>query len=92
VQGACVSEPRSIGNAVAEACGLTAPWPVSLPGTLTSRLTKRLADVGDNLAAWGGRELGALREELLSSDERSTSGTWYTPPEVARPLTEAAPF
>lgn len=81
---------RQAVNAVAEARGLPAPWPASLPGTLASRLTKRLADLGDDLATWGGRELGALREELLSSHERSTSGTWYTPPEVARPLTEAA--
>lgn len=50
---------------------------VSRPGTLPGRLTKRL---GGTFASWGGREVGAPREELLSSDERSTSGTWYTRP------------
>ncbi|MCX4919920.1 N-6 DNA methylase [Streptomyces sp. NBC_00687] len=80
---------RHVINAIAEARGLPAPWPVTLPGTLADRLTKRLEALGD-LATWESTEVGTLREHLLSSNERSTSGAWYTPSELARPVTEAA--
>jgi len=76
-------------NAVAAARGLPAPWPVELPDADAQRVTKLLSDLGD-LSQWGAPELGALREQLLTSEDRSTAGAWYTPPEVAGPLTRAA--
>jgi hypothetical protein len=76
-------------NAVAVARGLPAPWPVGLPDDAAEHVTKLLVDLGD-LSTWGAAELGALREQLLTGEDRDASGAWYTPPEVARPLTRAA--
>lgn len=76
-------------NRVAAARGLHTPWPVDLPGDTADRVVKLLADVGD-LAKWDAAELGALREQLLTAEDRSAAGAWYTPPEVAEPLTRAA--
>lgn len=76
-------------NTVAAARGLRAPWPVDLPDDATDRVVKLLTDLG-NLSQWGAAELGALREQLLTGEDRSTAGAWYTPPEVAGPLTRAA--
>lgn len=76
-------------NAVAAARGLRPPWPVELPDDAAERVVKLLTDLGD-LSQWGAAELGALREQLLAGEDRSASGAWYTPPEVAKPLTRAA--
>ncbi|WP_172387696.1 N-6 DNA methylase [Streptomyces sp. MNP-20] len=76
-------------NAVANARGLRPPWPVDLPGETAQRVAKLLADL-DGLADWDAHQLGSLREQLLESAERSSAGSWYTPPEAARPLTRAA--
>lgn len=76
-------------NAVAVARGLGPPWPVDLSDDEAQRVTKLLSDLGD-LSQWGAAELGALREQLLAADDRSQAGAWYTPPEIARPLTRAA--
>jgi hypothetical protein len=82
---------RHVLNAVADARGLKGPWPAGLPADVAARLTKRLADLHQaDLASWSVSELGALREELIASGERSASGTWYTPPQIAHPLTRAA--
>lgn len=81
---------RYVVNAVADARGLKGPWPAGLPEDVADRLTKRLADFQEDLASWSVSELGALREELLASGERSASGSWYTPPQIAHPLTRAA--
>ncbi len=69
--------------------GLQPPWPVGLPDDAAERVQKLLSDFGD-LGQWGAAELGALREELLRAEDRSASGAWYTPAEVAGPLTCAA--
>jgi hypothetical protein len=76
-------------NAVAAARGLRPPWPVELSDDAAERVVKLVSGLGD-LRAWGAAELGALREQLLTSEDRSTSGSWYTPPQVAGPLTRAA--
>jgi len=76
-------------NAVAAARGMPAPWPMDIPGDTAERVVKLLADLAD-LSQWGAAELGELREQLLATEDRSASGVWYTPAEVARPLTHAA--
>ncbi|SMF86664.1 N-6 DNA methylase, partial [Streptomyces sp. Amel2xC10] len=76
-------------NAVAAARGLRQPWPVELPDDEAERVVKLLSGLGD-LSQWGAAELGVLREGLLAAEDRSASGAWYTPPEVARPLARAA--
>ncbi|MGW3313883.1 N-6 DNA methylase [Streptomyces sp. NPDC001073] len=76
-------------NSVAAARGLPRPWPIHLAEDTAQRVTKHLADLGD-LREWGAAELGALREKLLNTDDRSESGAWYTPPELAHSLTRAA--
>lgn len=76
-------------NTMAAARGLHAPWPIELPDADTRRLLKHLSDLGD-LGTWGATELGALREQLLTNDDRGATGAWYTPPEIAGPLTHAA--
>ncbi|MGY1503629.1 N-6 DNA methylase, partial (plasmid) [Streptomyces sp. QTS52] len=75
-------------NTVAAARRLAEPWPVDLPVDTAHRIRKLLQDL-DNSTAWGAAELGSLREQLLASDTRSASGTWYTPPQIAHPLTRA---
>lgn len=74
-------------NAVAAARGLPEPWQVDPSDNDTERA--RVSALGD-LSTWGAGELGTLREELLSSADRSASGAWYTPPEIAHPITRAA--
>ncbi|MGW0730825.1 N-6 DNA methylase [Streptomyces mirabilis] len=76
-------------NTVAAARHLTEPWPVDLPDDTAHRIRKLLQDL-DGISTWGAEELGSLREQLLASDTRSASGTWYTPPQIAHPLTRAA--
>ncbi|MEU9471294.1 N-6 DNA methylase [Streptomyces avermitilis] len=76
-------------NTVAAARRLAEPWPVDLPGDTAHRIRKLLQDL-DGITTWGAAELGSLREQLLSSETRSASGTWYTPPQIAHPLTWAA--
>ncbi|MEU5298027.1 N-6 DNA methylase [Streptomyces umbrinus] len=76
-------------NTVAAARQLTEPWPVDLPDDAAHRIRKLLHDL-DGITTWGPTELGSLREQLLASDTRSASGTWYTPPQIAHPLTRAA--
>jgi hypothetical protein len=76
-------------NTIAAARGLPEPWPIDLPGDAAQRVVALLAGLGE-LSQWGAAELGALREQLLASEDRSASGAWYTPPEIAGPLTRAA--
>ncbi|WP_329127424.1 N-6 DNA methylase [Streptomyces sp. NBC_01465] len=76
-------------NTIAAARSLPKPWALELTNDAAQRAGKLLADLG-NLGAWDGVKLGRLREQLLASAERTASGAWYTPPEVARPLTRAA--
>ncbi|MEU2739377.1 N-6 DNA methylase [Streptomyces sp. NPDC007095] len=76
-------------NTVAAARQLPEPWPVDLPDDTAHRIRKLLQDL-DGITTWGAAELGSLREQLLASDTRSASGTWYTPPQIAHPLTRAA--
>ncbi|WP_329141029.1 N-6 DNA methylase [Streptomyces sp. NBC_00670] len=76
-------------NAAARARNMAAPWPITLPRDAADRATKILNDAGD-LATWGAVELGTLREELLAGADRSAAGAWYTPAEIAHPLTQAA--
>ncbi|AXK34663.1 hypothetical protein DVA86_20435 [Streptomyces armeniacus] len=76
-------------NAAAAARNYPQPWHVELPVDTAERVTKLLTDLGD-LATWGAPELGSLHEQLLAAEDRSASGSWYTPPELAQPLTRAA--
>ncbi|PIB05056.1 MULTISPECIES: N-6 DNA methylase [Streptomyces] len=76
-------------NTVAAARGFAEPWPVDLPVDTAHRIRKLLQDL-DGITTWGAAELGSLREQLLASETRSASGTWYTPPQIAHPLTRAA--
>ncbi|MGW0836547.1 N-6 DNA methylase [Streptomyces prunicolor] len=76
-------------NTIAASRQLTEPWPVDLHGDTAHRIRKLLQDL-DGITTWGTEELGSLREQLLASDSRSASGAWYTPPQIAHPLTRAA--
>ncbi|MET7899407.1 N-6 DNA methylase [Streptomyces mirabilis] len=76
-------------HTVAAARRLTEPWPVDLPDDTAHQIRKLFQDL-DGISTWGAEELGSLREQLLASDTRSASGTWYTPPQIADPLTRAA--
>ncbi|MFE7077265.1 N-6 DNA methylase [Streptomyces sp. NPDC057620] len=76
-------------NTVAAARHLTEPWPVDLPDNRAHRIRKILQDL-DGITRWGPEELGILHEQLLTSEARSASGTWYTPPRIAHTLTRAA--
>lgn len=76
-------------NAVAAARQLPEPWPVELPDDAAARIRKLLQDL-DGITTWSTAELGSLHEQLLATDTRKASGSWYTPPQIAHPLTRAA--
>ncbi|MFE9770011.1 N-6 DNA methylase [Streptomyces sp. NPDC005808] len=76
-------------NTVAAARQLTEPWPIDLDDDTAHRTRKLLQDI-DGITTWGVKELGSLHEQLLATDTRKASGSWYTPPEIAHPLTRAA--
>lgn len=72
---------RTAVNQVATGRGLAAPWPVE---------KVKFPDWLAPDPAWGVEELGAMREELLPSEDRLKGGVYFTPLAAAEAMIELA--
>lgn len=71
---------RSVVSRIAASRGIEPPWP-----GLQAALPAWLA--GQDVTSWGAEELGSMRERMLAdAGDRKARGSWYTPHEVALPM------